>query len=338
MPSGAKRRKAAKKKKEKEANINNPSTDNPQGNDDSKSQDEKGSDGAEVNSPAYRDQDDHHRPFNEGDEEVEERDPSVAQPSNADLKSVIEIPTDIKSAEVVEEKDDRGVNIERYLRSEESYDCQNISVEHIESAKQSHEGDRNSSSTSYDESLTEKNWKEEPYNSIQETIASEDLVKSVEPFPVQKTLITENAPVEETSNFVGESSVDSVKAVDSLSEVKCNDTGSSLIEKSVVPQAEATNLSTKKNDDKVYLLSDKYVKTPSLEEPEPKEYDGKVSASLSGGHFTESTKDTEHIKDSDKPESSVDQEPLVASTPHLVQKTCWLSCCGLFDVLSGSNR
>ncbi|KAG4958637.1 hypothetical protein JHK87_035270 [Glycine soja] len=45
----------------------------------------------------------------------------------------------------------------------------------------------------------------------------------------------------------------------------------------------------------------------------------------------------EHVKDSDTPECS-DNQPLVASVPPVVRKTSWLSCCGLFDVLSGSNR
>ncbi|KAI4295367.1 hypothetical protein L6164_035420 [Bauhinia variegata] len=336
MPSGAKKRKAAKKKKEKETIINNPSNDNPPGNDNLKSQDEKGSDGGKVNSPTYHDHDDHHHPFNEGDEEVEERDPSVAQPFDADVKSAAGVPIDIKNVEVVEGKDDRVVNTERDLRSEESSDSTNVSVEHIASAKESYEGDRNPSSASYDESISGKNSKEELYKSIQEAVASYDMVESLGSLPAEKTLITENAPVKGTSNFVVESSIDSVEAVDSLSEVKSNDTGSSLIEKSVVPEV-ATNIGTKKNEDKEYPLSDEYVKSSSLEEPKPKEYDGKVSIS-SGGQFIESTKDAEHIKDSENPQSSEDQRPLVVSAPHFVQKTSWWSCCGLFEVLSGSNR
>ncbi|KRH18321.1 LOW QUALITY PROTEIN: hypothetical protein GLYMA_13G051300v4 [Glycine max] len=51
----------------------------------------------------------------------------------------------------------------------------------------------------------------------------------------------------------------------------------------------------------------------------------------------ESTIGAEHVKDSDTPECS-DNQPLVASVPPVVRKTSWFSCCGLFDVLSGSNR
>ncbi|XP_022925783.1 uncharacterized protein LOC111433088 isoform X2 [Cucurbita moschata] len=71
MPSGAKKRKAAKKKKELEAHIN-PSSIASQGNEDVKNRSDKGSDSGEVESPASENQPSHSNPFGKGNKEVEE--------------------------------------------------------------------------------------------------------------------------------------------------------------------------------------------------------------------------------------------------------------------------
>ncbi|XP_023543820.1 uncharacterized protein LOC111803573 [Cucurbita pepo subsp. pepo] len=71
MPSGAKKRKAAKKKKELEAHIN-PSSNASQGNEDVKNRNDKGSDSGEVESPASENQPSHSNPFGKGNKEVEE--------------------------------------------------------------------------------------------------------------------------------------------------------------------------------------------------------------------------------------------------------------------------
>ncbi|XP_022978757.1 uncharacterized protein LOC111478620 isoform X2 [Cucurbita maxima] len=71
MPSGAKKRKAAKKKKELEAHIS-PSSNASQGNEDVKNRNDKGSDSGEVESPASENQPSHSNPFGKGNKEVEE--------------------------------------------------------------------------------------------------------------------------------------------------------------------------------------------------------------------------------------------------------------------------
>ncbi|KAF7803261.1 hyphally regulated cell wall protein 3 [Senna tora] len=245
MPSAAKKRKAAKKKKEKVATINPSSNSHTQGSDGFKSQDEKGSDGGEFSSSANPDHDDNYLSVNEGSE-VEERDLSAAQSFIADMKSMEEVASAIKNAEEVERKEDSVVEIERKLKSEESSDSKNVNVEYTESAQESHYGNKNSTGNSKDES---------------------------------------------------------------------ND-----------------DPAMKRNDDKVHPFSDENVIKSSLEEPKPKEYDSKAPiSSSSGSPYT--TTGQEHVKDSESPESSENQ-PLIASTPPLVKKTSWLSCCGLFEVLS----
>ncbi|KAG4990940.1 hypothetical protein AAZX31_09G081300 [Glycine max] len=337
MPSGAKKRKAAKKKKEKETEINtNPSTTNPQGNDEvkSQSQDEKGSDGGEGGSPAHGE---HDPAFNE---EEEERDPSAAQPSHAasSSKDLEEAPGDAKIDETEGRKE--GIVVIQWDMKSEGSESKDVIVGHVESAKESDHGNGNrnySSSSSSDETGTLKNSKNESHNSVNETVGFDELVKTMDSLHAKMTSITQNVLVEETGDSVVESSADIAKVVAAVPEVQTIDNNNALLEKSTGSQVEATYLAVEKNEDKEHSSSDENVRTISLEEPKPREFDSEVSASVSQSPIPESTIDAEHVKDSDTPECS-DNQPLVASVPPVVQKTSWLSCCGLFDVLSGSNR
>ncbi|OIW19266.1 hypothetical protein TanjilG_20391 [Lupinus angustifolius] len=333
MPSGPKKRKAAKRKRQMEKNINN----HPQGNDES--QNEKGSDGGEVSSPEHHDHDDNHHqnPFNEGTEEVKEAGPLTAQPIASDAKSTEEIRSDIQIDKVVGVKEDSVVLVEGDMKSEQSSESKDLSFEQIENAKESYYRNANGSSTSNDESVAEKNTKGHDYNSIEVSIECHEFVKPIDSSPSNMTLIAENAPVEETGNSAAESSVNSVKAVASLSEAEKDDNGSVLLEKSVVPSIGVTNLAMKLNEDHAYPLTDESARASNLEEPKPKGCDSKVLASFSANTFTKSSNSAKHIKDSETPEYSENQ-PLLASAPRTVRKTSWLSCCGLFEVLSGSNR
>ncbi|KAB2007513.1 hypothetical protein ES319_D10G035100v1 [Gossypium barbadense] len=59
--------------------------------------------------------------------------------------------------------------------------------------------------------------------------------------------------------------------------------------------------------------------------------------SYSSSPPAEASNVTEKTQDSESHDHSKKQ-PLVASTPPAVQTTSFLSCCGLFDVLTGSGR
>lgn len=298
------------------------------GNDELKSLDEKGSDGGEGSSPGYRDHDDHHHPFNEGSEELEDGDLPAAQPSTSDVKSMEEVPSDIQTDKVVEGKEDNGVLIQRDMKFEESSESKDASFEHIEIAKESYYGNENTSGPSNDESVTEKKSKDEDYNSTQEAIAYHELVKSIDSSPSKMTLIAENAPVKETGNSADESSVNSVTAVASVSEVEKDDTRSVLLEKSIVPSLGVTDLAMKINEDNVYPLGDETATTSSLEEPKPKECDGKVLASLSAGPFAKANNGAEHIKNSETRERSENQ------VLHFLMHTSFVTQLGFVKFLS----
>ncbi|KAE9608237.1 hypothetical protein Lalb_Chr08g0233301 [Lupinus albus] len=280
MPSGAKKRKAAKKRKQKDKKTN------PQGNNKLKSNDdEKGRDGG---SPSYNDHDEGNETF-------------PTQPSAADVKSVEESRNDVKIDEAVQGKQG-GDGVVRDLKSVESSERKNGSDVHLESAKESDYSNGNTSIGLNDDSVTE-NAKDGSNDSVKEAVTFDELVKSIDYSHAKMTSITENAPVEETGNSVPESHVDPVKEVASISEGKCSDTGSVLPVKSVASQVGPIDLAMKKNENKVHPCSDI----------------------------------VDHVNDYETPECS-EKQPLITSAPRVVRKTSWLNCCGLFDVLTGSDR
>ncbi|KAL2343227.1 hypothetical protein Fmac_004512 [Flemingia macrophylla] len=358
MPSGPKKRKAARRKKQKESNINL-SSDNPKGNDDLKSQDEKGSDGGERNSPGYHEHDDHCNQFNGGSDKLEERGPSAAQPHASDVKIDRVLGGEEGGVVVVERgsesegsSESTNLSLENIETAKESYhgdgngqdtskvesftekrgsESKNVCFEHIETAKKSYYEDGNGDDTSKGESFTVKNSEDGNNNSLEKAIASHELVKSIGSSPSKMISTTDMAPIEETVNSDSDPVVTSVKAMASVSEVEKSDRGSVLVEKSVDP-VEATNFAMKVNEDKAYPLTNENVTTPNVEEPKPKECDSEVLASLSAGPFTKFTNGGEHMKDS-KPAEQSENQPHVL-TSKVVKKTSWLSCCGLFEVLS----
>ncbi|KAJ7968840.1 Cell wall integrity and stress response component 4 like [Quillaja saponaria] len=343
MPSGAKKRKAAKKKKEMEAHIN-PVTNNSQGNDDLRFQNEKGSDGSEVDSPAHQDHHNHQHPFNEGNKELEERDPAATPSLVTAEKSMEEVTSIVEGAHTVGVEDDGVVNIGRDFKSDETSGIKEVNIEQVESNKESHLGDdRSSSSSSDDESLLSEKKSKEEYNSVPVAIIPDNLVKTVDSSSAKVDLITENMPVEETVNSVTNVSsvVDSVMPVVSESKVTTHVTGSVSIEKSVEAKGTPTvvsDVALKRTEDTIFCSSDENAKVSTgLVESKPNVYEGKDLTS-SGTTSIQSSNGTEHVKDSGSLDFSENQ-PLVAHAPGAVQKTSWLSCCGLLEVVTtGSSR
>lgn len=246
------------------------------GNEDLKSQDGKESDGGDVSTPASQDQDSDQSPFNEGNEELEERDTSTTRSFVAEDKSM-EGGTFVDEGEqkiVVE--DDGAVKIER---EDDNSKSKNGSFEHIKSTNQSRDGDdRSSSSSSSDDEtrVIEQKPREEAYNSVLEVSSHDDQVKPVDSSPEEVVW------VKETIDSIAESApiVDSVKSLVSVSEEKIHITESAPVENLVIadlvesgskeieknfslklneaPTA-VTDLALKKNEDKIFPLSDENV-------------------------------------------------------------------------------
>ncbi|GLU22764.1 hypothetical protein SLE2022_388130 [Rubroshorea leprosula] len=323
MPSGAKKRKAARKKKEKETNSTSPSStdnNNTHGHDDPKSQDERDSDGGEVGSPASQDHQNHHHPFSEGDQESEKRDTSPLQSFVSESNSMEEIPKKAESTEILGQHDDVVVKIERQL-DDEDLDRRDVSIKHVEHDRSS------SSSSSDDESQASEKKLEETHDSTSKPISNSDEGKPAN---------SQHEDVSETA-FVGEVDNDTISAAETAFVGKVVEPilstpeevnpviESSSINNSVV--SEDVELRLKENEEKLLPKSN------GVNGVQSEGNEGKMLPPSSGLTGETSTV-VENIQDSEIPG---EKQALVASTPPVVRRTSWLSCCGLFDVLSGSG-
>ncbi|CAK7350303.1 unnamed protein product [Dovyalis caffra] len=351
MPSGAKKRKAAKKKREKEANNNSSiNTNNPQGNDDPKSHDERESDGGEVGSPVLQDQHNHQHPFNEGNGESEKRGPSPSISFVHQNKPMEGVPADAERSLKVEPEDNNTVKIEREVDSEQNVESKVFIIEHIDSPKESHnEDDRSSSSSSsnnepqaFEKKSKEANDEEKKAGSFSEEVKripeNDKPVKEANSNSVLETasavsLINPVVPISETEKFVVESGhVESPKVLEVVE--------SGFEEDKLLPvsnefaEVSPAIVEPKKNEDKLFPILDENVGASS----------NVISSSVHGNAGkTLASADSktgnggEKSQGTDAPESTENQ-PLPASAPRVAERTWWMSCCGLFDVFTGSNR
>ncbi|KAG6696057.1 hypothetical protein I3842_09G127800 [Carya illinoinensis] len=336
MPSGGKKKRAAKKKKGSETHTPKLSTNDIQGNDDLKSQDGKESDSGEVNSPASRDQGSDQNQFNEGSEDLEERDPSSIQSFVAEDKSMEGFPINVEGAQKIGLEDDGAIEIERELQSEENFESKNGSIEHLELAKESHDGnDQSSSSSSSDDEARVTNGKpKEAYNSVLEASSYDDLVKPVDSLPAEAMWATENPSVGETVNLIAETApfIESVKTVASVSQETSHRTESAPVENPVIadvvesgpkenPLVESPNLVVSVSQETIYMTESASIQNqvvadvvesgpkenPVVEFPNPA-----VSVSLETIHMTESAP-VENPVIADVVELGPKENPLVES-------------------------
>ncbi|KAG8490762.1 hypothetical protein CXB51_013977 [Gossypium anomalum] len=335
MPSGAKKRKAAKKKKEQAANNINPSTNNNPlegigefvvcilvwncydvylmvlGNDDPRSQDERNSDGGDAGSPASHDGHNHQHSFGQGGDE--ER----SQSHLTEEKSVEETAKDAKSTER-SGLDDVDVKIVKEWERNKDLESTHVSIQHVDRDKSS---STSSNSSSDDESQAfEKMSNEETCNlgSNAASYSTED--KSATVLSEEVLKVAENNTLE---NVDSNSAVETV-AVDNL--VKNISSVPEEVEfsaKNSVPDVVESGL--KENEEKLLPSSN------GVSGVEGKNFP-------SSGIPTAETSNFAEKNHASGPQGYPEKQPLVAPTPPPVQRTSWLSCCGLFEAFTGSGR
>ncbi|XP_011005829.1 PREDICTED: transcription factor mef2A isoform X2 [Populus euphratica] len=346
MPSGAKKRKAAKKKREQEANNNNNSsisTDNHQGNDDPKSHDETETDGGEVGTSVSQDQHNHQHPFNEGNEEYEKGGPSPSD-SLANKNKPMEVVTgDAEGSLQVESEDSIAVNIE----------SKSVSIEHVDSSKESHdEDDRSSSSSSFsnesqdfEKKSKEANDEEKEIGSFSEEVKqiseNEKLVKEADSNSVLETasadLVDPVVPISETEKFVIEiAQVENPEVLEVVESCFEEDEDKLLPVSNETAEVSPATVVPKKNEDKVFPISDENVGA-SANVVGSSAY-GNVGKTLvsSASHSAETGNGEEKTKYTDARQITENKPPL-ACGPRVAERTSWMSCCGIFDVLTGSK-
>ncbi|XP_044462540.1 uncharacterized protein LOC123193570 [Mangifera indica] len=361
MPSGAKRRKAtARKKKGQQATttnynkISSSTNSNPSGSNDRKSLDERESDGGEVNSLASEE---HHDQQQEESEELDKREPIPVQSFDSENKSMEEVPGDVEHTEKLEIEDNSAIKMERELKSEDS-ESQIIDVK----LKESIDGSSSSSSSSVVESQVvgkkteeaahgsvseaishngENKAVESVYGTISEAISRNGENKLVESLLEEVVQVVEEASFEETDKSVVDAvtTVDSVKPLVAVTEEVISVAQSDPIEKSLVPHMVETRLKeteeSKRSEDRVFPLLEDDVGAPSSVVESISNGDRGKVVPTSDAQITETN--AESMSDSKISESSENQ-PLIAAAPRPAERTSWMSCCGLLDVLTGSSR
>ncbi|XWS12430.1 hypothetical protein CRYUN_Cryun37aG0088400 [Craigia yunnanensis] len=330
MPSGSKKRKAAKKKKEQVANdINSSTNNNLHGNDDPKSQDERDSDGGDVGSPASQDDHNHQHPFSKEEEEGK-REPSLVQSHVTEDKYVEEATRDAERTEK-SGLDDVGVKIEKEWEPKEDLESRHVPIQHVEHDKcSSSSSSRSSRSNSDDESQAfEKKSKEEAYNlgSKVTSYSNEDKSATVISEEVLKVAENEMLGDIESNSAVQTAAVDNLvkpvlsvtEEVDHDAEISANKSVSDVVE-SGLKESEEKLLPSSNGNSRVELEGNEGKISPSS-----------VTPTAESSNVAEKTQDSE-------PHDYSEKQPLVASTPPVVQRSSLLSCCGLFDVFTGSGR
>ncbi|XP_038895376.1 uncharacterized protein LOC120083616 isoform X2 [Benincasa hispida] len=346
MPSGVKKRKAARKKMEKEAKISS-------SNEEFKSQNGSNSESRELN--AIYNQHNCHDPL-DGDNERLENNDSDASPvlSTVDEEKSLGTGRIQGANETIHEFgfDGNGVvEVEKELTSTENNACQSISIEFIKSGKKYDEReDENSSSSSAKEcSITDKKAKAylssnvfndkpnesspatiginesasvgECTNSSVETTQVPNSVNYEVPLSIEKFCLMKVA--------AGENLVASDTDANTLMSNQCDGTRASSF----------TNFDSlpKVNGGKVLAVAmENDQMSSSMKEQGFKYLEGKkLLSSVSPAVGATGNKDDAISKDSEIPICSKKQ--ISASAPLMSQRTSIFSCCGLFDLLKGSD-
>ncbi|KAL2494599.1 uncharacterized protein Fot_38356 [Forsythia ovata] len=345
MPSGAKKRKAAKKKKEKESSSASTNSSNQpdsavhsHGDDVLKHQDDKETDGGEVSSPASQDHNSHQQHFTEEEEEVEK---------GEDTSNFVFI-EGVKNEGVKEQKmvaeEKSVVQVEKELKHEDESGKKDVMIEYDELAEKSYDGGVSGSSSSNSSSSSSDD-ESHGFEKNKDTVhdASVDLAKAADSLSERPSEVFHGALVEQAGNSVVQTCpVVGLEKVSLLNEEVQLNTGAPLDISETSPVLKE-NMEELKAADESFVFSaagmdgafDMEVVEATVQSAETAEATSDANECAAQGtddKLTLSYSVAENEKDSGVP------KPMVASTPRAVQTTSWKSCCGLFEILTGSER
>ncbi|KAL4290321.1 hypothetical protein GQ457_14G008810 [Hibiscus cannabinus] len=309
MPSGSKKRKAAKKKKEQQA------ANNPHGNDDVRSQDGRDSDETDVGSPASQGDHNHQHPFNHGEEE-RKRAPSPVDSHVTEEKFVEETARDAKSTGK-SGLDEVGCGAAR------------VRVRRVELDKSS-----SCSSSSDDESrASEKTTKEEAYSLGSEETSYGNCAENGSHGDVNhKSAIVMSMKVAENGSHgdVNGNSEVEVTVVENSVLTVTEEVGNSAEIPANKPVSDVVESWSKESEAEL-LPTSNGISGVELEANEAKISTSSSTSPVETSNVAEKTRDAE-------PHDHSNKQPLVAPTPLTVRRASLFSCCGLFDIVTGSNR
>lgn len=197
MPSGAKKRKAAKKKKQVQA-IEPPSrsTGSFPGEEDLK-RDDKESD-SEGSSPASQDYQNHQNQFTEGEVEDGEKQLDDSHDRSIEENEFNGVKHEGKEVEIVGNEEGGLVQVERELKVECESESQKISVENSEIMIESNRGGlQRSSSSSSSSSSVEKYDVADKNDVVVDDAPTVELVKDIESLLDKNSIVVDDAPAVE---------------------------------------------------------------------------------------------------------------------------------------------
>lgn len=197
MPSGAKKRKAAKKKKQVQA-VEPPSrsTGSFPGEEDLK-RDDKESD-SEGSSPASQDYQNHQNQFTEGEVEDGEKQLDDSRDRSIEENEFNGVKHEGKEVEIAGNEEGGLVQVERELKVECESESQKISVENAEIMIESNPGGlQRSSSSSSSSSSVEKYDVADKNDVVVDDAPTVELAKGIESLPGKNSIMVDDAPVVE---------------------------------------------------------------------------------------------------------------------------------------------
>ncbi|CAN1847218.1 hypothetical protein LINPERHAP1_LOCUS38482 [Linum perenne] len=340
------------------------------GNGDKNVEVERDSDTSELNSPASEGNPHHQHTFGEGNGEPEKSGPSPDDSVVTENKLEEKEVTAEASRSEEAGQQDVEVKIEEGTKSDQDVKNLEVSIEHVDSDKVSRDDSSSTSSSSDDESSAVEKKDEE----LQKTAASvtpknqEDTVdfstEEVTPTTETNAVIStseEVIPTEVSNDTVKDDVLlDSDTPVASMSQVmegqlQATQVGDSEVidifesglkasELKSLPKSYPANdvpvLSDSRKNEEVLSTSDTNaeVVVSSVNEDKSLTSSGAVETTVKqNAPGTETSVDANNTKDT-KFSDSTEKQPLLASAPRVSQRTSFLSCCGLFDAFTSSDR
>lgn len=331
MPSGAKKRKAAKKKKGNQSNNHpNPSSASAHshaGDEDVKHQDDKGSDVGEVSSPASQDHHRHETLLTEGEEEEIEKEWNLSNPP-----TVGELKTDTGHVQKALESVVR-VETEIEIDNESGHKDEMKSYDGGSSGRSS---SSSSSSSSDNESHGIKN--SESAMDISSVVDSTKVADSLSAMSADSIF---SAPTKEARDSVAEkisvsgeqvgvdiSSPTNITVAPYVVESGDQENGGKKLNS--VEDKVGTSMALERKEEAIVQSVQATATISGPKESVAQETDERLTLPYNAPSAT-ADNEAEHKKD-----SGVTQ-PLLVPSPHRVHGTSWKSCCGLFEVFSGSG-
>lgn len=300
MPSGAKKRKAAKRKEQAAHQINISSTKSNHGNDDPRSQEERESDNS-VGSPASHDNENNHT-FQTNEEPVKEA---------------------------------YGIGEEVTIKIEKELKSENIEITDSSPDKSS-----SSSSSSDDESREIKKREDKETGDSAAEVISNVLSK-------QAISAAANAPFSGLSANVV---VENTAPMDSTMPAKPNSEEQiqieNMSEKASAVSAVDTVVSNEDDEKSLPNVNENPAKGVSASDGNTQASSGAIDSNMKESEgkilpvsdpIPETNGVPEGVKESEVPIFHEKEVP-VRPTLGVTQRTSWFSCCGLFDVITGSSR